>query len=77
MKCIDFDSDCLGDERWTTATYCIDECAVVKGLKKDTTYRFRVGAVNKFGISAYSWGSVEIRTKKTGMKYISETAASA
>jgi len=55
-----------GDERWTTATYCIDECAVVKGLRPDVSYRFRVAAVNKFGLGPYSWGSVEIRTKKTG-----------
>jgi hypothetical protein len=55
-----------GDERWTTATYTIDECALVKGLKVDTSYRFRVSAVNAFGISPYSWASVEIRTKKKG-----------
>jgi len=55
-----------GDERWTTATYCIDECALVKGLKPNNSYRFRVSAINKFGISPYSWGSVEIRTLKAG-----------
>jgi serine/threonine protein kinase len=55
-----------GDERWTTATYCIDECALVKGLKANTSYRFRVSAINKFGISPYSFGSVEIRTLKSG-----------
>ena len=57
---------CQGDERWTTATYCIDECALVKGLKIDTSYRFRVSAVNAFGVGPYSWASVEIRTKKKG-----------
>jgi len=55
-----------GDERWTTATFSIDECALVKGLKSDTSYRFRVAAINKFGTSPYSWASVEIRTKKHG-----------
>jgi len=55
-----------GDERWTTATYCIDECALIKGLRADTTYRFRVSAVNEFGQSPYSWASIEIRTKKKG-----------
>ncbi|ELU05513.1 hypothetical protein CAPTEDRAFT_229047 [Capitella teleta] len=59
-----------GDERWTTATYCIDECALIKGLKVDTSYRFRVSAVNAFGISPYSWASVEIRTKKKGASAI-------
>lgn len=52
-----------GDERWTVATYCIDECALVKGLKPETKYRFRVCAINKFGISPYSWASVEVKTK--------------
>jgi len=56
----------VGDEHWTTATYCIDECALIKGLKADTTYRFRVSAVNQFGQSPYSWASIEIRTKKKG-----------
>ena len=56
----------VGDERWTTATYCIDECALVKGLKPDQTYRFRVAAINKFGISSYSWASVEVKTKSKG-----------
>jgi len=60
----------LGDDRWTTATYCIDECALVKGLKPDSSYRFRVSAVNKFGQSPYSWASVEIRTKKKGQSFI-------
>ena len=55
-----------GDERWTTATYCIDECALIKGLRGDTTYRFRVSAINQFGQSPYSWASIEIRTKKKG-----------
>lgn len=55
-----------GDERWTTATYCIDECALLKGLRPDQTYRFRVAAINKFGISPYSWASVETRTRKKG-----------
>ena len=57
---------CVGDERWTTATYCIDECALIKGLRADTTYRFRVSAINQFGQSPYSWASIEIRTKKKG-----------
>ena len=26
-------------ERWEVATYCIDECALVKNLKPDTSYR--------------------------------------
>ena len=56
----------LGDERWTNATYCIDECALVKGLRASTTYRFRVAAINQFGTSPYSWASVEIKTKDKG-----------
>jgi len=56
----------LGDDRWVTATYCIDECALVKGLRADTSYRFRVSAINKFGQGPYSWASVEIKTKKKG-----------
>ncbi|CAD5121391.1 DgyrCDS9913 [Dimorphilus gyrociliatus] len=56
----------LGDKRWTTATYSIDECALVKGLRRDTTYRFRVSALNKFGISPYSWASIEVKTKAKG-----------
>jgi len=56
-----------GDERWTTATYCIDECALIKGLRADTTYRFRVSAINQFGQSPFSWASIEIRTKKKGL----------
>jgi hypothetical protein len=55
-----------GDDRWTSATYCIDECALIKGLRADTTYRFRVSAINQFGQSPYSWASIEIRTKKKG-----------
>lgn len=55
-----------GDQRWTTATYCIDECALIKSLKPDTSYRFRTSAINKFGQSPYSWASIEIRTKKKG-----------
>ncbi|KAK2145039.1 hypothetical protein LSH36_707g01145 [Paralvinella palmiformis] len=55
-----------GEQRWTTATYCIDECALIKGLKPDTSYRFRVSAINAFGISPYSWASVEVRTKRKG-----------
>ena len=55
-----------GDERWTTATYCIDECVIVKALASDTVYRFRVSAINKFGQSPYSWATVEVRTKKEG-----------
>jgi len=56
----------VGDERWTAATYCIDECALIKGLRADTTYRFRVSAINQFGQSPFSWASIEIRTKKKG-----------
>lgn len=59
----------VGDDRWTTATYCIDECALVKGLKPDTTYRFRTCALNKFGQSPYSWASVEVRTKRKGIEF--------
>ena len=57
----------VGNDRWTTAVFSIDECALVKGLKSDTSYRFRVAAINKFGISPYSWASVEIRTKSKGI----------
>ena len=56
----------VGDEHWTTATYCIDECALIKGLRADTTYRFRISAINDFGQSPFSWASIEIRTKKKG-----------
>ncbi|KAI0234283.1 Obscurin [Lamellibrachia satsuma] len=59
-----------GDERWTNATYCIDECALVKGLRASTTYRFRVAAINQFGTSPYSWASVEIKTKDKGAEPI-------
>ncbi len=55
-----------GDERWTTATYCIDECALIKGLSPDHKFRFRVSALNKFGISPYSWASTEVRTRTKG-----------
>jgi len=59
----------VGDERWTAATYCIDECALIKGLRADTTYRFRVSAINQFGQSPFSWASIEIRTKKKGTPF--------
>jgi len=39
---------------------------LIKGLRADTTYRFRVSAINQFGQSPYSWASIEIRTKKKG-----------
>ncbi|ESO11851.1 hypothetical protein HELRODRAFT_71319, partial [Helobdella robusta] len=55
-----------GDHRWTTATYSIDECVIVKNLKPETSYRFRISAINQFGQSPYSWASVEIKTKKKG-----------
>jgi len=59
-----------GDDRWSCATYCIDECALIKSLRPDTTYRFRVSAINQFGQSSYSWASIEIRTKKKGMCWL-------
>ncbi|KAL5005868.1 hypothetical protein ScPMuIL_017026 [Solemya velum] len=55
-----------GDERWTTATYTIDECAMIWGLMPKTAYRFRVSCLNCFGSSPYSWASFEIRTKSAG-----------
>ncbi|ESP01587.1 hypothetical protein LOTGIDRAFT_139521, partial [Lottia gigantea] len=45
--------DCkkLGDTRWTTVVKILHECAVVEGLKPDEAYRFRVSAVNQFGMN--------------------------
>ncbi|XP_055959480.1 obscurin-like [Patella vulgata] len=56
----------LGDERWTTAVKILHECAVVKGLKPDTGYRFRVSCMNQFGMSPYSWSSIQVVTKQSG-----------
>ncbi|XP_013394705.1 obscurin-like [Lingula anatina] len=55
-----------GEERWTTASYTIDECALVTDLSPETEYRFRVSCLNRFGVSPYSWSSQEVTTKSAG-----------
>ncbi|CAH1789060.1 unnamed protein product [Owenia fusiformis] len=55
-----------GDDRWTTGTYTIGECALINNLEDDTIYRFRVSCINQFGASPYSWASIECKTKSKG-----------
>ncbi|XP_046556056.1 obscurin-like [Haliotis rubra] len=55
-----------GAEKWKTAAKVTTECAIATGLAPDTPYRFRVCAVNEFGPSPYSWGSVEVTSKPAG-----------
>ncbi|CAF0999016.1 unnamed protein product, partial [Didymodactylos carnosus] len=54
------------DIKWTISTFTIEESAIIKDLKSNTNYRFRVSCINKIGISAYSWGSEEIKTLEDG-----------
>ncbi|CAF4297462.1 unnamed protein product [Didymodactylos carnosus] len=54
------------DLKWTNSTFTIEETAIIKDLKPDTHYRFRVSCINKIGISSYSWGSEEIKTLEDG-----------
>ncbi|XP_074662623.1 protein Obscurin-like [Tubulanus polymorphus] len=56
----------VGQDKWSIATYTIDECALVSGLRPNTVYRFRVCGRNRFGVSPYSWASIEVRTKSKG-----------
>ncbi|XP_064598573.1 obscurin-like isoform X2 [Liolophura sinensis] len=60
-----------GEDRWTSAVSVLDECALVPRLKPSTIYRFRVSCSNRFGVSPFSWSSVEVRTKAPGAPAVS------
>ncbi|XP_076089438.1 twitchin-like isoform X1 [Mytilus galloprovincialis] len=62
---------------WLTVAHPIDECTIVKDLAPNTSYRFRVCAVNQFGFSAYSVASPEIVTTEDGDKIVLDEYTSA
>ncbi|CAC5368040.1 unnamed protein product [Mytilus coruscus] len=62
---------------WLTVAHPIDECTIVKDLAPNTSYRFRVCAVNQFGFSAYSVASPEIVTAGDGDKIVLDEYTSA
>jgi len=60
----------ITEERsWLTGSHPIDECTIISDLLPDTSYRFRVCAVNQFGSSAYSVASTEILTLSEGLLF--------